>query len=119
MILSFKKQFKKKILNGDKIHTIREDKKRRWKSGKKIHFATGVRTKKQKQFKEGVCLSVQRLQICPTCVALRVWVGDRWLQAQEIEVLARNDGFKNAKEFFKWFDKDFDGVLIHWTNYKY
>lgn len=48
MILSFKEQFIPKILDGTKIHTIREDKKNRWEAGKKIHFATGVRTKNYK-----------------------------------------------------------------------
>jgi hypothetical protein len=34
MILSFKQQFKEKILSGEKIHTIREDLGRRWQPEK-------------------------------------------------------------------------------------
>ena len=61
MILSFKKRFVSPILSGHKIHTIREDKPRRWKAGNKIHFATGVRTKHYDQFHAGVCVSVQAI----------------------------------------------------------
>lgn len=33
--------------------------------------------------------------------------------------LAVNDGFDSDEMFFKWFDKDFDGWLIHWTDKRY
>lgn len=45
MILSFKPQFRQKILDGTKIHTIRDDPNDRWQAGKIIHAATGVMTK--------------------------------------------------------------------------
>lgn len=42
-----------------------------------------------------------------------------------IQELAINDGFSGdgwggpVKEFFKWFNEDFEGVLIHWTDKMY
>jgi hypothetical protein len=62
MILSFKPQFVGKILSGEKIHTIREDKTGRWKEGMKIHFWCGNPRNPSKnpyQFKEGICTGVQ------------------------------------------------------------
>jgi len=37
----------------------------------------------------------------------------------EIERLAENDGFNTASDFLEWFDHDFTGKIIHWTDYKY
>ncbi|GAK96845.1 hypothetical protein JCM19294_1154 [Nonlabens tegetincola] len=127
MILGFNKQFKEPILNGSKIHTIRADKNNRWKKGNKIHFATGVRTKDYSQFKFGECKSVQYLRIdYPKCEitgqpihAPTVQIDNQYITSEEIQELALKDGFKNKADFFKWFKDDFEGVLIHWTNFKY
>ncbi|MBE7411382.1 MAG: hypothetical protein HS129_04840 [Leptospiraceae bacterium] len=63
MILGFKQQFIRPILDGTKIHTIREDVHNRWHVGNKIHFATGVRTKNYKQFLEKFCTGTQTIKI--------------------------------------------------------
>lgn len=65
MVIGFKEQFVYKILNGTKIHTIREDKHDRWRPGMTMHMATGVRTKNYKQFHEDNCTSVQEISIFP------------------------------------------------------
>lgn len=33
--------------------------------------------------------------------------------------LALNDGFDTIEDFFAYFNKDFTGKLIHWTDLKY
>ena len=38
---------------------------------------------------------------------------------EEIELLAKHDGFNSMEDFFKWFDKDFKGKIIHWTDFRY
>uniref|UniRef100_A0A6M3KXB8 Uncharacterized protein n=1 Tax=viral metagenome TaxID=1070528 RepID=A0A6M3KXB8_9ZZZZ len=121
MILGFKEQFVKKIKSGYKIHTIRADKHGRWKEGNTIHFATGVRTKMYKQFGGGVCRGVQKIKISYKCVrGITVWIDDKVLaQTVELQRLARNDGFNSLAEFVKWFNKDFEGKIIHWTKYRY
>jgi len=130
VILGFKKQFIDKILDGTKIHTIRTDKHDRWAAGRKIHFGTGVRHWSYKQFHEAECISVQKIEI-------------KWLEVEttttestkktihrqaavfvngfymDIYTIAKNDGFDSVEDFHKWFDKDFTGKLIHWTDYKY
>lgn len=127
MILGFKKQFVPKILDGSKIHTIREDKHDRWKAGRTAHMATGVRTKDYHQFDQQECTGTQKIEIihykpheirpfggCP-----KVFVDGRELPLNEVDTIAKNDGFDGLSDFCDWFNKDFSGKIIHWTELRY
>jgi hypothetical protein len=35
------------------------------------------------------------------------------------EQLAINDGFETVEHFFRWFNEDFSGKIIHWTDLRY
>jgi hypothetical protein len=126
MILSFKKQFKQPILDGTKIHTIREDQHNRWWPGYIIHFACGVRTKLYECFKIGKCTRTQEIFMTYDWM-LHISIDDRELYHPEKELLAKNDGFATYAEFQQWFyeaikanPKDhFKGKIIHWTDFKY
>lgn len=119
MVLSFKEQFKQPILDGTKLHTIRADLYRRWVKGRKIHFATGVRTPKYNQFYEGVCTHVQAIELNPHTrqILLEDEEGEM-VQMDDAyhDIFARNDGFSDKEELWKWFSKPFEGVLIHWMD---
>lgn len=135
MILAFKPQFKDKILNGSKIHTIREDKLNRWKPGNSIHMATGVRTKNYNQFAERLCMAVEPFEIFyyplgtqttalvvvnDMILGKAIWVNCKLTYSNPyLNLLATNDGFASINEFFEWFDSDFKGKIIHWTDFKY
>ena len=124
MVLGFKPQFKDPIKTGQKKHTMREDKHDRWKAGRVIHFATGVRTKFYNLFKIGECKSVQSIRIDydytqEVTPFVTVSVDNRLLDREEIITLAINDGFDTLSEFLEWFNKDFTGKIIHWTDLKY
>lgn len=124
MILGFKPEFQEPILKGTKIHTIREDKPNRWKAGNKIHFATGVRTKKYNQFKLGKCVSVQQIEITRPIWSeylndAVVKIDGKTLTQEQQQQLAYNDGFSNLLSFWLWFNEDFKGKIIHWTDFKY
>ena len=98
-------------------------------------MATGVRTKKYNCFKEGVCVSVQAIQIIHSkpygannLVDSEIIIDGepratnrKWLPSGEdfLEQLAINDGFNNYEDFFKWFSSDFQGQIIHWTDLRY
>ena len=126
MILPFKPQFKPLILDGTKIHTIREDTHDRWKVGMKIHMATGVRTKNYKQFAEATVSEISTIEI--------KWYGSKEFSNRAVQVkvnetnitntfdtldlLVKNDGFSNRQDFFAWFNEDFTGKLIYWENLK-
>lgn len=139
MVLGFKTQingkptgFPEKILAGTKIHSIRAG--NRWKPGMLIHPATGVRTKHYKQITEGplTVISVQTIEILynemySTCVIIDGIFGyeSSMMQDKEVlETLAKNDGFETFEEFAKAFQaihpgKEFQGQIIHWTDYRY
>ena len=133
MILGFKPQFKDLILKGDKIHTIRFDRTDRWSKGRVIQFATGVRTKKYKQFMDGICTGVQYIRMewddNGPCIYMRDYNSDLcpWelfyepsgYGVAEYKKLVINDGFKCIKDFQEWFNEDFEGKIIHWTDYSY
>lgn len=123
MILSFKQELeymKGKILSGIKIHSIRLDPGNRWKPGRKIHFATGVRTPNYHCFKEGVCKSVQEISFDYDPVYLDPIV---FIDNIKIDTFRRslniNDGFKTLYAFYKFFNKNFKGKIIHWTDFRY
>jgi hypothetical protein len=46
-------------------------------------------------------------------------VDGRVITPEKIDELARNDGFDSTDQFFCYFDKDFSGRIIHWTNTRY
>ena len=123
MILGFQQERVPKILSGTKIHTIREDKHRRWKTGRKIHFATGVRTKNYNQFKLGFCVSVQTITMDFRVYPVPFIVDGKLLSTVDKLRLVENDGFDNYFDLFNFFGKPYDyffsGVIIHWTSFKY
>lgn len=132
-----------------KFHTIREDKKDRWKVGSKIHFVVNNRTKDRFQFAPVLQVkSIQKIEFIPTWERgegrrtmiiidglrhgtfwhdIKVLVGGRYvLEADgfgESEgcKLAKNDGFDTLDDFFKFFKNDRPKTykLIHWTTLKY
>lgn len=126
MILGFKTTHKgqptgfvDKIESGSKIHSMRKG--NRWKRGMSIQFATGIRTKKYKKFKDGFCLGVQKVKVISLEEMNRceIWVDGRRLGLLESQRFAWNDGFDNLVQFWLWFTESEDYQLIHWTNKKY
>lgn len=106
-----------------KIHTIRADNKDRWKAGNNIHSVINNRTKNRFQFAPVVpCVSAQKIKItylmgCGDYPSVKI--DGHILKYNKIEQLAKNDGFDSVEDFFAWFDWDFEGKIIHWTNFKY
>lgn len=128
MILGFKKKFpwgkptlfKEKILSGTKIHSVREDKKRRWKAGMLIHMAYGVRTKFYDCFcNKHRCKSTQEIKIEYLGDHADIQIDGEFLSYGGMRTLSKNDGFDSAEDFLKWFNEDFEGVIIHWTDFRY
>lgn len=135
MILGFKKQFVSKILDGTKIHTIRVDEHNRWKPGRKIHFATGVRSSYYHQFHEAECVSIQRIRFAKPAIGFasgKIWepalphivVDGLWITNTKTKLdLVINDGFYNLEELLTFFNTkaylNKELKLIHWTDLKY
>lgn len=107
-----------------KLHTIREDIHNRWHEGCLIHPVVFNRSKNQFQFAPTlVCKSIQKIDIkhydFDTVKAMSVVIDETEIFGQDIFMLAKNDGFNSVEDFFKWFDHDFTGKIIHWTDLKY
>lgn len=115
-----------------KKHTMRQDAHNRWKTGMKIHFVINNRSKLFFRFAPVIeCKSVQKIEIRynslightahPECYRrpVDISIDGRILKLTEIDILAKNDGFECISEFLDWFNEDFTGKIIHWTDLKY
>ncbi|NYJ27537.1 hypothetical protein [Allomuricauda sp. ARW1Y1] len=116
-----------------KKHTIRDDKKNRWKVGNLIHPVINNRTPERFQFAPITkCTGVQKIEISHFSDHVEFIIDDKFFgnvfhhgldMVYEyhncIRELAVNDGFDSIEQFLKWFDKDFTGKIIHWTDLKY
>ena len=127
MVIGFNEQFPDKILAGTKKHTIRVDQHDRWHAGMKMHMAVGVRTKSYLCFKLDTCKSTQIIDIdyylgmkYPMVVIDGCHFYNPYLNIDKgMLELSQNDGFESIEAFFEWFNKDFIGKLIHWTDLRY
>ena len=142
MILGYKKlfpwnkptEFDRKIINGHKKHTIRVDEHDRWRKGRRINHCHGVRTKCFDNFYNNDCNGIQTIEIIwyrstfflskvivyVDCNKIGYFYPERIdLTDKKVIELALNDGFDSVVDFFKWFDKDFEGKIIHWTDLRY
>lgn len=49
----------------------------------------------------------------------RVWIDSAEVLESVIRELAINDGFGSVDDFFRWFNKDWSGYILHWTDFRY
>jgi hypothetical protein len=123
MVLGFKEQFIPKILAGTKIHTVCKDESDRWGKGVIIHFSTSTRTKNYNNFKTSDCVSTQYVIIqwieYKSSKKMTVQIDGRLLNEKEVQEFAYNDGFDRVDDFEVWFNEDFYGKIIHWTEKRY
>ncbi len=138
-------KFDRTVIHTPKLHTIREDKKNRWRVGTKIDFFINVRQPNMFRFapvlpvvstqkiefiwKENTenhtCLGTKFDRICTIKIDDRFY-GDAYLfngsvvsSSYTIPTFANNDGFDTPDELFAYFNKNFKGKIIHWTDLRY
>lgn len=104
-----------------KIQTIRLDPHDRWKPGMKVHPVINNRTKNRFQFAQVLeCVSTQKIEIkWRSLIEPAIWIDGHLLDHDEKTELAKNDGFPSFSAFMNFFNKDFTGKIIHWTDFKY
>lgn len=126
-------KFDNSIDHRAKIHTIREDKANRWKPEIMIDFFINSRKPDMFRFAPKIpVVSIQTFEIkyfgnSATVLIDGKWYGDAFFDGFmsldgyniDLENLAINDGFESLEDFLKYFNKDFKGKIIHWTNFKY
>lgn len=110
--------FVEKIATKQKTHTIREDKNNRWQAGVKIDFFINPRTKNMFRFAPVLpVVSIQFISIKPAIK--EVCIDGHYLSSSEKVQVAQNDGFDTIEDFFAYFNTDFVGKIIHWTDLRY
>lgn len=125
----FKDKIEGKIGYPRKIHTIREDKNKRWEAGKKIHFSQWAdkpyRSACEPIFEVLKCTGVQSFEVVGDD---KVYVAKKLLTKQQVFKLAVNDGFSDSlcndvdavlADFFAYFKPGFVGRIIHWADKRY
>ena len=105
-----------------KLHTILKDENNRWEVSQLIHLVINNKTKKRLQFAPMLqIVNIQKIEIKKLNSSgdwkkdFVVSVDDKYLDAEGIALLSDNDGFEDVDDFFKWFNIDFTGKIIHWT----
>ncbi len=123
--LNFKAQFADQVKNLEKRQTIRARGKRRPpRVGEPLMLYTGMRQCGCRKLRDAVCTSVEPIGISiwsKTVQMPRTFLGEQiWaeLSDDEIDKLAKADGFESASAFFAWFAEHhgdtFSGYLIKW-----
>lgn len=104
----------------------------RWRAGRIIQMAYGVRTKYYDCFNRidslvipdlEMCMSTQKVDILwtedPVTNKPHVYIDNILMSDQKVDELALNDGFESTADFFVYFAEDFHGQVIHWTKQRY
>ena len=148
MILGYKQKFpwkkptnfKRKISDGTKIHSLRKDTKNRWSVGMIIQQAIYRFRMQYHCFEETECKGIQTVtiekvdskQITCDCfifretikreekiVGFKITIDGKVIDRATITKLSYNDGFDSTDTFFCFFWNGFSGKIIHWTSFKY
>lgn len=97
----------------------------------KMHQSTGVRTKQYKLIRIDSCTGTQKIEIKWLDISkdarhASVYVDNMCIGTYTnkyasglLNMLAKNDGFDSVEDFFNWFNKDYKGKIIHWTELRY
>lgn len=116
---NFKAQFAQDVEFGRKRQTIRPRRKRPTVPGDTLYLNTGMRTKACRRLRTETCKIVTPIEIR----AQSILFIDRSIPYWSVEAyeFAQRDGFRNAPEFFAFFEKQYglptsdkDLELITW-----
>ncbi|MBQ6533650.1 MAG: hypothetical protein IJI37_00625 [Opitutales bacterium] len=117
-----------KILSGDKRQTIRRASPK-WanvKPGDKLTLYTGLRTKQCRKLGEAVVESITPITMRTNAnlsggIWGMVFVNGQSLEAPDLTILARADGFEYVSDFLGWFNQHygyaFTGNIIKWRDF--
>lgn len=120
-LYNFKKRFWPFVKDGRKQHTIRKDRVDGYVDTPGLdtcHCYGGLRTKHTVLLGRWPCVKVERIIVFNLAPA-RIEVNGEELSQDEIEQLAKRDGFKDWKEMADFWREEhalpFHGHIIHWN----
>ena len=104
-----------------KIHSIRRDPNDKYVEGEELQM---VDKSTGNVFATKTCTGTQKILIkCwqREVVVFEVQIDDRTLEYDEVQELARNDGFSSAPEMIEYVCNNFNyiGKIVHWTDKRY
>lgn len=118
---NFQKQFAPLVESGQKRQTIRAIGKRRHaRPGESLQLYTGQRTKACRKLisPDPVCLYAAKIEMTVERGFLESYLDGSLLDAEDMEEIARADGFDDAPHMVGWFADThglpFEGILIKW-----
>lgn len=104
------------ILLKPKIHTIRRGE--RWSTGMEIAPVVEGNNGQFEFTPKIICLSVQEIHVSYK-KGFQVSIDGKILGQKELKKLVINDGFEDISEFKLYFNDEFSGQIVHWTNFNY
>lgn len=131
--------FATKLINNEKLHTIRNNydlwavNAEKMQTGKyvlSVRQWSGIprRSKQREVYSTEEAIVVERIAMKYSADndSISVCIENRYLSADEIEQLAKNDG-TTVDDFKDWFfakqrnkkDATYNGVIVHFTNFRY
>ena len=122
-----------------KLHTIRKDEKNRWKPGMLIDFFINARQKNMFRFAPRISVvSTQKIEFYYRGEYCDILIDDKlfesiWMNYKSLDSciygnqydypkthqLALNDGFECIDDLLNYFEGNYKGKIIHWTNLEY
>lgn len=105
---NFKLEFAESVQIGEKAQTIRKRRKRPTQPGEVLYLYTGMRSKRCRMLRQEVCTEVVPIDIYPR----RVDIGDRTLDLNGLDALARADGFDSPEALWCFFDETYGLPIV-------
>jgi hypothetical protein len=117
-LYNFQPRFVRKILRGEKTHTIRAARVHQDKPGNTMHLYTGLRRKGARLLGRFRCSAVQEILIYrQEGQRANIWIDGQRLSVDESELFARRDGFTSFADMMRFWSGrlPFRGFIFHWT----
>ncbi len=111
---SFKEKFAPEVQAGTKTQTIRQT--ARCKVGDRLQLYTGLRTKKCRKLREGICCAIDTVSITPEGPVF----GQPGWHPKDPDDFAAKDGFRCYDDMYDFFHDEygeevFNGFVIMWN----
>ena len=115
MNINYKKEMERALASGLKLHTIRQ--KPIAVGTMMNHIVYPYKKKERRCVLSNFCTSTQMITIESSSRTIKV--DNKELSKVDIERLSKNDGFDSIEDFWSFFNQDYQGMIIHWTDTKY
>lgn len=114
MNINYKKELERALVSGVKLHTIRQ---KPIAVGTMMNHIVYPYHKERRCVLSNFCTSTQMITIESSSRTIKV--DNKELSKVDIKRLSKNDGFDSIEDFWSFFNQDYQGMIIHWTETRY